>query len=91
MVKMGGLAPRPLTCEVILGQKTLRRKRPAKGAKPYSHRGLPAFRISRSFREFPCFSARMVVKARQTVDRFDWLGKSHTKTRLRALGDCQSC
>jgi len=58
----GGSNPRPLTCEVILGQKTLPRKRPAKGAKPHSHRGLSAFRISRCFREFPRFSARMVVK-----------------------------
>ena len=62
MVEMGGLEPPTPTCEVILGQKTLPRKRSAKGAKAHSHRGLLAFRISRSFREFPRFSARMVVK-----------------------------
>jgi hypothetical protein len=60
--RCGDSNPRPLTCEVIPRQKALPRKRPAKGAKPHSHRGLPAFRISRSFREFPRFSARMVVK-----------------------------
>ena len=62
MVEMRRLELLTLTCEVILGQKTLQRKRLAKGAKPHSHRGFLAFRISRSFRDFPRFSARMVVK-----------------------------